>query len=200
MPFGAIKQIDAGVLNVGYVDLGPREGPAVMLLHGWPYDIHSYVDVAPTLASRGYRVIVPYVRGYGSTRFLSDDTMQEWPAVGARRGHARPDGRAANRPGDRRGLRLGGTDRLRDGRALARALQGTRLGQRLHHRQPREESATAATRGGAGLVVPVLLRHRTGPAGLRQEPARIRKAHLEERFPEMGIRRCDLRPQRPGVR
>ena len=62
-PFGAIKQIDAGLLNVGYVDLGPREGPAVMLLHGWPYDIHSYVDVAPVLASRGYRVIVPYVRG-----------------------------------------------------------------------------------------------------------------------------------------
>lgn len=73
-PFGAIKQIDAGLLNVGYVDLGPREGPAAMLLHGWPYDIHSYVDVAPMLASRGYRVIVPYVRGYGSTRFLSVDT------------------------------------------------------------------------------------------------------------------------------
>ena len=76
IPFGAIRQIDAGLLNVGYADLGPREGPAVMLLHGWPYDIHSYVDVAPTLASRGYRVIVPYVRGYGSTRFLSEDTLR----------------------------------------------------------------------------------------------------------------------------
>jgi pimeloyl-ACP methyl ester carboxylesterase len=75
-PFGEIKQIDAGVLNVGYVDLGPRDGPAVMLLHGWPYDVHSYVDVAPKLASRGYRVIVPYVRGYGSTRFLSEDTTR----------------------------------------------------------------------------------------------------------------------------
>ena len=75
-PFGAIQQIDAGLLNVGYVDLGPRDGPAMMLLHGWPYDIHSYIDVAPVMASRGYRVVVPYVRGFGTTRFLSDDTMR----------------------------------------------------------------------------------------------------------------------------
>src|SRR5215831_3350622 len=63
--FGNIKQIDAGALNVGYVEAGPPTGPAVILLHGWPYDIHSFVDVAPTLASAGYRVIVPYLRGYG---------------------------------------------------------------------------------------------------------------------------------------
>ena len=69
--FAAVKQIDAGVLNVGYVDDGPANGPAVLLLHGWPYDIHSYVEVAPLLAARGYRVIVPYLRGYGTTRFLS---------------------------------------------------------------------------------------------------------------------------------
>ncbi|QRM57054.1 alpha/beta hydrolase [Sinorhizobium sp. BG8] len=72
--FGEIKQIDAGVLNVGYVEAGPTDGPAVLLLHGWPYDIHSYVDVAPILAGAGYRVIIPYLRGYGTTRFLSDDT------------------------------------------------------------------------------------------------------------------------------
>jgi pimeloyl-ACP methyl ester carboxylesterase len=72
--FDAIKQIDAGLLDVGYVDLGPRQGPVVLLLHGWPYDIHSYVEVAPVLASAGYRVIVPFVRGYGTTRFLSDQT------------------------------------------------------------------------------------------------------------------------------
>ena len=72
--FGALKQIDAGVLNVGYAELGPAQGGAVVLLHGWPYDIHSYVDVAPLLASAGYRVIVPYLRGYGTTRFLSGDT------------------------------------------------------------------------------------------------------------------------------
>jgi len=72
--FGPLKQIDAGELNVGYVEAGPAEGPAVILLHGWPYDIYSFVDVAPLLASAGQRVIVPYLRGYGTTRFLSSDT------------------------------------------------------------------------------------------------------------------------------
>ena len=74
--FGAIKQVDAGLLNVGYAEAGPINGPAVILLHGWPYDIHSYVDVAPLLASAGYRVIVPYLRGYGSTRFRSSETFR----------------------------------------------------------------------------------------------------------------------------
>jgi pimeloyl-ACP methyl ester carboxylesterase len=68
---GALKHIDAGVLNVAYAEAGPADGPPVLLLHGWPYDIHSYVDVVPLLADRGYRVIVPFLRGYGSTRFLS---------------------------------------------------------------------------------------------------------------------------------
>ena len=74
--FGPLKQIDAGVLNVGYAEAGPDGGPAVVLLHGWPYDIHTYVDVAPLLASKGYRVIVPFLRGYGTTRFLSSDTLR----------------------------------------------------------------------------------------------------------------------------
>src|ERR1700704_5172341 len=74
--FGPVKQIDAGVLNVGYVDSGPSDGPAVVLLHGWPYDIHSYADVAPILVSEGYRVIVPHLRGYGTTRFLSDESVR----------------------------------------------------------------------------------------------------------------------------
>ena len=74
--FGALKQIDAGVLNVGYAEAGPADGRPVILLHGWPYDIHSYVDVAPGLASAGYRVIVPYLRGYGTTRFLSSETFR----------------------------------------------------------------------------------------------------------------------------
>jgi len=74
--FGPLKQIDAGVLNVGYAEAGPANGPAVILLHGWPYDIYSYVDVAPLLASAGYRVIVPYLRGYGTTRFLSPETAR----------------------------------------------------------------------------------------------------------------------------
>ncbi len=74
--FGPLQQVDAGVLNVGYAEAGPAGGPVVILLHGWPYDIHSFVDVAPLLASAGYRVIVPYLRGYGSTRFLSDATFR----------------------------------------------------------------------------------------------------------------------------
>lgn len=72
--FAALKQIRAGVLEVGYAEAGPADGPAVLLLHGWPYDIHTYVDVAPLLAQAGYRVIVPYLRGYGTTHFLSPDT------------------------------------------------------------------------------------------------------------------------------
>ncbi len=73
---GPLRQIDAGVLNIGYAEAGPADGPAVILLHGWPYDIHSYVDVAPALASAGYRVVVPFLRGYGTTRFLSGDTFR----------------------------------------------------------------------------------------------------------------------------
>ena len=74
--FGPPRQVDAGLLNVGYVEVGPREGPAVVLLHGWPYDIHSFVEVAPMLASAGYRVVVPHLRGHGTTRFLSDRTFR----------------------------------------------------------------------------------------------------------------------------
>lgn len=74
--FARPKQIRAGVLNIGYAELGPAHGPAVICLHGWPYDIHSYVDVAPLLAEAGYRVIVPYLRGHGTTRFLSARTVR----------------------------------------------------------------------------------------------------------------------------
>jgi pimeloyl-ACP methyl ester carboxylesterase len=74
--FASLKQIDAGLLNVGYAEAGPADGKPVILLHGWPYDIYSFVDVAPMLASAGYRVVVPYLRGYGSTRFLTDATFR----------------------------------------------------------------------------------------------------------------------------
>nr|WP_315596180.1 alpha/beta hydrolase [uncultured Cupriavidus sp.] len=74
--FASIKQINAGVLNVGYAEVGPADGPVALLLHGWPYDIHAFVDVAPLLAQRGYRVIIPHLRGYGTTTFLSADTMR----------------------------------------------------------------------------------------------------------------------------
>ncbi len=75
-PFGALKQVEAGLLSVGYGEVGPPDGQAVLLLHGWPYDIHSFGEVTPVLAAAGYRVIVPFVRGYGPTRFLSGDTLR----------------------------------------------------------------------------------------------------------------------------
>ncbi len=74
--FAPLRQVDAGLLSVAYAEAGPADGPAVILLHGWPYDIHSFVDVAPLLASAGYRVVVPHIRGYGPTRFLSSDTLR----------------------------------------------------------------------------------------------------------------------------
>src|SRR5947207_10866893 len=80
-PLGPVRQIQAGVLDVGYVDAGPADGPAVFLLHGWPYDIHSYEEVTPRLAAMGYRVIVPYLRGCGMTRFLSEATLRNGEQV-----------------------------------------------------------------------------------------------------------------------
>jgi pimeloyl-ACP methyl ester carboxylesterase len=74
--FGPVQQIDAGLLNVGYVEVGSSTGQPVVLVHGWPYDVHSFVDVAPALGAAGYRVVVPFLRGYGTTRFRSDDTMR----------------------------------------------------------------------------------------------------------------------------
>jgi pimeloyl-ACP methyl ester carboxylesterase len=74
--FSSLKQIDAGLLNIGYAEAGPTGGKPVILLHGWPYDIHSFVDVTRLLATAGYRVIVPYLRGFGTTRFLSSDTVR----------------------------------------------------------------------------------------------------------------------------
>jgi pimeloyl-ACP methyl ester carboxylesterase len=74
--FPPLKQVDAGLLNVTYAELGPKDGPPVILLHGWPYDIYSFVDVAPILATRGFRVIIPWLRGYGATRFLAAETVR----------------------------------------------------------------------------------------------------------------------------
>ena len=79
--FAPIRQIDAGVLNIGYAEAGPTNGPPVVLLHGWPYDIHAFADVAPILAARGHRVIVPHLRGFGSTRFLKSDAFRNGEPV-----------------------------------------------------------------------------------------------------------------------
>lgn len=74
--FDTFRQIDAGALNVGYVDVGPATGPVVILLHGWPYNIHSFLEVAPLLMAKGFRVIIPHLRGYGTTRFQSNDAIR----------------------------------------------------------------------------------------------------------------------------
>jgi pimeloyl-ACP methyl ester carboxylesterase len=74
--FGPLKHVNAGLLNVAYAEVGPADGPVVILLHGWPYDIYSYADVAPMLAAKGYRVLIPYARGYGDTHFLSAKTLR----------------------------------------------------------------------------------------------------------------------------
>ena len=80
--FAPLKRINAGLLNVAYAEAGPADGPPVILLHGWSYDIHSFVDVTPLLTSAGYRVLVPYLRGYGATRFLSSETFRKRSAFG----------------------------------------------------------------------------------------------------------------------
>ena len=119
--FGPVQQIDAGPLDVGYVEVGPPTGQPVVLLHGWPYDIHSYADVAPALGAAGYRVVVPFLRGYGTTRFLLGRHDAQRPAGGPGRRRDRSDGRAGHRVGDRRRVRLGRAVGQRRRRALARS-------------------------------------------------------------------------------
>ena len=198
--FGALKQIDAGVLNVGYVEAGSEDGPAVLLLHGWPYDIHSYADVAPLLAAEGFRVLVPYLRGYGTTRFLSEETLRNGRAGSARSGCDRVPRRARSRACGRCRLRLGCAHRGDRGGALARALPGARLRQRLPDREPGGGQGAVAAGGGAPVVVPVLLRHRTRPRRLRQVPTRVREADLAARLAAVGLRRRDVRSERRGLR
>ena len=98
--FGPLQQIEAGVLNVGYAEAGPADGEPVILMHGFPYDIHSYVEVAPLLATAGYRVIVPYFRGYGTTTFRSPSTPRNVDQAAFALGHARADGCTPRRAGD----------------------------------------------------------------------------------------------------
>ena len=159
----ALKQIDAGVLNVAYAEAGPADGPPVILLHGWPYDIYSFVDVAPLLASAGYRVLIPYLRGYGATRFLSSDSHPQRPAFGPGGRCHRLHGCAQDREGDTRRLRLGRAHGQHRRGALARARQGHGVRQRLSDRQPGGRQDAAAAQGRTRVVVPVLFRHRARP-------------------------------------
>jgi pimeloyl-ACP methyl ester carboxylesterase len=185
--FAPLKQIEAGLLNVGYAEAGPTDGPPVILLHGWPYDIHTYVDVAPLLASAGYRVIVPYLRGYGTTRFLSAETARNGQqSVVAVDIIALMDALKIEK------ATIGGCD--------WGALQRARLGERLPDREPGIRQGAPPARDGIAVVVPILFRDRTGPGRLRQEPARLREAYLADRLAEVGLRRRYVRAQRGRLR
>src|SRR6202789_173510 len=176
--FGPLKQIDAGLLNVGYAEAGPADGPAVLLLHGWPYDIHSFVDVTPLLASAGYRVIVPYLRGYGSTRFLSSETVRNGQqSVVALDAIALMDSLKIEK------ATLGGFDwgaRTADiiaalwperCKALV-SVSGYLIGSQEGGKAPLPPEAELA------VVVPILFRYRAWSHRLRQKPSRLCEAHL----------------------
>ena len=198
--FGSLKQIDAGVLNVGYAEAGPADGPAVMLLHGWPYDIHSFVDVAPLLAAAGYRVIVPYLRGYGTTRFLSDDTLR--------------NGQQAALAVDIIAL----MDALKIEQAIVAGFDwGARTANIIAALWPERCKALVSVSGyligsqAAGkLPLPpkaelqwwyqYYFATERGRAGYETVPARLRQAHLAARFAEVGLRRRDVRAQRGVLR
>jgi pimeloyl-ACP methyl ester carboxylesterase len=198
--FGPLKQINAGVLNVGYAEAGPANGPPVILLHGWPYDIYSYVDVAPLLASAGYRVIVPYLRGYGTTRFLSSDTARNGQqSVVAVDAIALMDALKIEK------AILGGFDwgartvnimaALWPERCKAMvSVSGYLIGNQESGKMPLPPGR------GAPMVVPILLCHRARPGWLRQIPARLLEAHLADRFAEVELRRRHVRSHRGVLR
>ena len=186
--FGSLKQIDAGLLNVGYAEAGPADGPAVVLLHGWPYDIHSFVDVAPLLASAGYRVIVPYLRGYGSTSFLSSATFRNGQqSVVALDIIALMDALKIEK------AIIGGFDWGARTADIMAALwpercKGDRFRKRLPDRQPCRQHNAVTAKGGIRMVVPILFRHGERPRRLREISARFREAHLAARFAQVELR------------
>ena len=183
--FGPLKQIDAGVLNVGYAEAGPASGPAAILLHGWPYDIHSFVDVAPVLASAGYRVVAPFLRGYGTTRFLSGETVR----------NGQPSAIAVDT--------IALMDALKIQKAIVAGFDwGARTGDIIAALWPERCKALVSVSGyligsqesgklplppkGAAVVVSVLFRDRTRPCRLRKIPPRFRQADLEAGFAKNG--------------
>jgi hypothetical protein len=163
--FASLKQIDAGVLNVGYAEAGPTDGPVVILLHGWPYDIYSYVDVAPLLASAGYRVIVPYLRGYGTTHFLSSETPRNGqPSAMATDIIALMDALKIQK------ATVAGYDWGARTADILAALWPERCKALVSvsgaDRRPGSRQDAVAAGGRTAMVVPVLFRHRARPARL----------------------------------
>ena len=192
--FDSLKQINAGLLNVGYAEAGPAGGPAVMLLHGWPYDIHSYVDVAPLLAAKGYRVIVPYVRGDGTTRFLSSGTFRNGQqSVVALDTIALMDALGIEQAilaGFDWGARTANIiAALWPGRCKALvSVSGYLIGS--------QDAGKAPLPPRAELQWWYQYYFATERGRVRDIPARLREAHLADRLTEVGLRRCHVRSQR----
>ena len=185
---GVLKQIDAGVLNIGYAEAGPADGPAVILLHGWPYDIHSFADVAPLLGSAGYRVIVPYLRGYGTTHFLSSSTFRN----GQQSAVALDIIALMDALKIEKAILAGYDWGARTANIVAAlwperckamvSVSGYLIGSPEGNKMPLPPKAELA------MVVPVLFCNGAWPGGLRQIPGRFCQAHLADRLAEMGLR------------
>jgi len=186
--FASLKQVDAGVLSIGYAEAGPATGPVVVLLHGWPYDIHSYVDVAPLLVSAGYRVIVPHLRGYGTTRFLASETFRNGqPSVVAVDIVALMDALKIDK------ATIGGFDwGARTANIMAAlwperckamvSVSGYLIGSQEAGKMPLPPKAELEW------WLSILFCDGARPCRLRQVPARLRQADLASRFAEMEVR------------
>ena len=194
-----IHQIEAGVLDVGYVDAGPPDGPAVLLLHGWPYDVQSYAEATPILAAAGLRVVVPYLRGYGSTRFLAEDTPRNGQqAALAVDVVALMDALEDRTCGPRR-IRLGRPNCGDRRRLVARTRQGARLGQRLPDRQPSANRMPLPPRAELAWWYQFYFATERGRLGYARTP-RVQSADLGDCLPEMVVRRRHVRSDRGLVR
>ena len=198
--FGPLRQIDAGLLNVGYVDTGPAEGPAVVLLHGWPYDIHSYVDVCPGLAAAGYRVIVPYLRGFGTTRFLSDETLRNGEQAALAVDVIALMDALEIETRDRGRLRLGRAHGRHRRRALAGTLHRARLGERLPDRQPEAGKMPLPPEAELQWWYQYYFATERGRAGYDKNRRDFAKLIWQTRLAEVGLRRRHLRSHRRVLR
>ncbi|SUB54686.1 alpha/beta fold hydrolase [Nocardia brasiliensis] len=197
---GPIKQIDAGALNIGYAEFGPSTGRPVILLHGWPYDPYSFADVGPLLAAAGYRVLVPFLRGYGPTTFRSPQAVRN----GQQSAIARDI--------------VDFMDALRIDQAVLGGFDwGARTVDIIAALWPQRckaivavsgylitpaggPAAAAGARSRTGLVVSVLLRHRARPRRVHPQSPRVQQADLATGLPAVELRRRHLRPQRRRVR
>ena len=163
---GTPNQIAAGALDVGYTDAGPIDGPVVILLHGWPYDMHSFLEVVPLLVAAGHRVVVPHLRGFGTTRSLASDARRNGQQAALALDVIAPMERPRDRQGCRRRLRLGRAHGEHRGGAMAGTMSRAGGRQRVPDRQSRREPAPL-TPSRVRLVVSVLLRHRAGERATR---------------------------------